>query len=246
MRADNPFVDTTEYIMNKMIQRQAIVPPWIEKQQELLKALRGFRTRLRDDWKRQAARSIARRGGTLHEQVRVAKQNAASESFHNPRRRDVEDISVPTNATTRCDDSVGDAKTSEQVTPPPPIRLPSWAHGQMAHHAASINALNSLTRSYNLMAPDLAKKGYFSLQRELDACFADVAPLLAAEIERFALTPSRQERGGAPMRKGGMLSWLNGSDVRKEFVVHRATRAPYGFREWWRDVKLWGRGGDRV
>ncbi|KAH8747715.1 hypothetical protein F5882DRAFT_491101 [Hyaloscypha sp. PMI_1271] len=32
-RADNPFINTTEYIMNKMIQRQDIVPPWIEKQQ---------------------------------------------------------------------------------------------------------------------------------------------------------------------------------------------------------------------
>ncbi|EHK97253.1 hypothetical protein M7I_6983 [Glarea lozoyensis 74030] len=42
-RADNPFLDTTEYIMNKMIQRQDIVPPWIEKQQELVKAANPWR-----------------------------------------------------------------------------------------------------------------------------------------------------------------------------------------------------------
>jgi hypothetical protein len=27
-RADNPFLDTTEYFLNKMIQKQEIVPPW--------------------------------------------------------------------------------------------------------------------------------------------------------------------------------------------------------------------------
>ena len=48
--------------MNKMIQRQDLVPPWIEKQQELLKAARVFRTRLRSDWRRYVARMIAAEG----------------------------------------------------------------------------------------------------------------------------------------------------------------------------------------
>ena len=38
--------------MNKMIQRQDIVPPWIEKQQELVKTANVFRGRLRADWVR--------------------------------------------------------------------------------------------------------------------------------------------------------------------------------------------------
>ncbi|CBY00392.1 hypothetical protein LEMA_P015220.1 [Plenodomus lingam JN3] len=36
--ASSPFIDTTEYFLNKMIQKQEIVPPWIEKQQELTSA----------------------------------------------------------------------------------------------------------------------------------------------------------------------------------------------------------------
>ena len=31
-RHGNPFIDTTEYLLNNMIKRQEIVPPWIEKQ----------------------------------------------------------------------------------------------------------------------------------------------------------------------------------------------------------------------
>ena len=34
--ASSPFINTTEYLLNRMIQRQDIVPPWIEKQQELV------------------------------------------------------------------------------------------------------------------------------------------------------------------------------------------------------------------
>lgn len=85
--------------MNKMIQRQDIVPPWIEKQQELVKAARVFRQRLRNDWKRQAARTIASKGGSLREQMRTAELYALAEAKHNPRMRAVETISVPTNVT---------------------------------------------------------------------------------------------------------------------------------------------------
>ena len=43
--ASSPFIDTTEYFLNKMIQKQEIVPPWIEKQQELVAAASKFRSR---------------------------------------------------------------------------------------------------------------------------------------------------------------------------------------------------------
>src|SRR5665213_2062335 len=56
--ANSPFLDTTEYFLNKIIQKQEIVPPWIEKQQELVKNTASFRSRLRNDWRRHAARVI--------------------------------------------------------------------------------------------------------------------------------------------------------------------------------------------
>lgn len=83
--ASSPFLDTTEYFMNKIIQKQEIVPPWIEKQQELMKSVHTFRQRLRSDWRRHAARSISSKGGSLQDQVRRAKAFALAEERHNPR-----------------------------------------------------------------------------------------------------------------------------------------------------------------
>lgn len=84
--ANSPFLDTTEYFMNKIIQKQEIVPPWIEKQQELVKMVHVFRQRMRNDWRRHAARSISSKGGTLEEQIRRAKAFALAEERHNPRQ----------------------------------------------------------------------------------------------------------------------------------------------------------------
>ena len=84
--ASSPFIDTTEYFMNKIIQKQEIVPPWIEKQQELVKAAAVFRSRLRADWKRHAARVISSKGGSTDVQVRRAQAYAAAEAAINPQR----------------------------------------------------------------------------------------------------------------------------------------------------------------
>ncbi|KAJ4307821.1 hypothetical protein N0V94_009602, partial [Neodidymelliopsis sp. IMI 364377] len=82
--ANSPFIDTTEYFMNKIIQKQEIVPPWIEKQQELTSAASRFRGRLRSDWKRHAARMIASTGGSLQDQIRRAEAYAKAEQIVNP------------------------------------------------------------------------------------------------------------------------------------------------------------------
>ncbi len=115
-RVDNPFVDTTEYIMNNMIKRQDVVPPWIDKQQELARAARVFRTRLRSDWKRHAARVIASRGGSLQHQMARAAAFAAAEEATNPRPRNVEEMVVPASATHHP------VMASSSLPGPPPTR----------------------------------------------------------------------------------------------------------------------------
>lgn len=82
--ASSPFINTTEYLLNRMIQRQEIVPPWIEKQQELVSTATRFRARLRSDWRRHVARTISSRGGTLESQVRLAEEYALAEAVVNP------------------------------------------------------------------------------------------------------------------------------------------------------------------
>lgn len=92
--ASSLFLDTTEYFMNKIIQKQEIVPPWIEKQQELVSTATKFRARLRVEWKRHMARSIASRDGTVQDQIRMAQAYAAAETLHNLTKQKEEKINV--------------------------------------------------------------------------------------------------------------------------------------------------------
>lgn len=296
-RADNPFIDTTEYIMNKMIKRQDIVPPWIEKQQELVKTANNFRGRMRHDWKRHVARTISSRGGSLSDQVKMAELYARAEAKHNPKRRAVEQISVPTNATddpvmvkitqepavaAEATESVhvtlqtkhgevdiavpADALqepvlasaagtgtqpdiTTTSATPPEPLvetplpapfRDPAWEATELSYFTLAVQNLNSLTRSYNLMAPDLAKKPYFMLDRELKSCYADVAPQVAQEIIDRARRPERSLVETIGHSPGGVMGRFGMERAR----VYDERRKPYGFKEFWRD--LWSKDKDTL
>jgi hypothetical protein len=256
--------------MNKMIKRQNMVPPWIEKQQELIKAAANFRGRLRNDWKRHAARMISARGGTLEQQVARAAAHARAEEVHNPRRRDPEQISVPTNST---DDvvmtaalpsssplpspsSTGDQQPAPDSPSDPapeielahPFRDPAWEAAERSYMTLAIENLNAITRSYNLMAPDLAKKPYFSLDRELRNCFADVAPELPGEIRLRATRPAKsfdgtfggaRKEGAGRGLGGGMGGLFTGRDTGEGLGGVEGREKRYGLKEFWRD--LWGK-----
>jgi len=318
----SPFLDTTEYFMNKIIQKQDIVPPWIEKQQEVASTATKFRSRLRVDWRRHAARTIASRGGSLESLLRLAERYAAAEAIDNPPAKSREErintvddqghlsqitlsgelkvdsepalseevlerfAASPTSsvATAQPDVRVDGEKsppataptetaitiTVEQVdpsalppasskaasqpapaphdddsgTPPPPLpthtplpapfRDPHWESTERSYHALAIENLNSLTRSYNLMAPNVAKKPYFSLARELRSCYADVAPQLAGEIRQRALAPKTLRPTVEGLGRGaGVLGRLGQGDSAK---VYDERKPQYGLKELWRDL----------
>jgi Domain of unknown function (DUF1992) len=272
--ANSPFIDTTEYFMNKIIQKQDIVPPWIDKQQELVSAVTKFRKRLRNDWKRHAARTIASKGGTLEEQVHRAREYAEAEAVDNPPKSreksavigmdgtvhmskispsgDIiistdpapatgvsealeEGTSLPSaeNAVTESDQ-----QSPQRVSrkPPAPFRDPTWEQIEHSYLNLAVSNLNSLTRSYNLIAPKIAQKPYYNLARELRSCYADVAPLLANEIvERARAPPSKVQSTYGGGRDGGLgvLSELGKAEVR---VHDEDARKGYGLKEFWRDL----------
>ena len=289
--ASSPFLDTTEYFMNKIIQKQDIVPPWIEKQQELVKAAAVFRGRLRADWKRHAARVIASKGGSLEAQVKRAEAYAMAEAANNPKVKKVEAINeidgkgevaqltvveLPAPAEAVEDSTI--IVTDEVATPSsshvildmpqleksstpeasvatgpldaslPSLAFPSnqplprvfpfrdfaWESLERAYQTLAITELNNLTRSYNLMAPDLAKKPYFNLDRELRSCFADVASQLPSEIRERARAPSKIRVEIVGHRPGGVLERFGGEKAK----VYDSRKPNYGFKEFWRD--LWG------
>ena len=280
--ASSPFLDTTEYFMNKIIQRQDIVPPWIEKQQELVSTATKFRGRLRADWKRHVARTIASKGGGLQKQIRLAEEYAAAELLENPPKAKVERINTvdedgqmsqitlagelkegsedghpsqitvtekaidPTGQTqgTETEITVTPADTQASTPPPPPrpsvppFRDPDWLAIERSYHRLAIENLNSITRSYNLMAPNLAKKPYYNLERELQTCYADVAPLIADEIRARARAPTLKVEVSKE-QSGGILERLGGGSVN----VRDDRRPSYGFREFWKDLFSKEKGG---
>jgi hypothetical protein len=290
--ANSPFIDTTEYFMNKIIQRQEIVPPWIEKQQELTAAASKFRGRLRFEWKRHAARVIASKGGSLQDQMRRAEAYAKAELITNPLKRKKEvltavdrdgqlsqislsgelkvtappkgsvdttpvvteeivaervtldgspDAIADTSETTKVEDSSTqtirvpvNVPTSSVPPAPFPFRDPDWERIEAGYHAVAIADLNSKARSYNLQAPELAKRPYFNLQRELNSCFADVAPQLAqAILDRARAPPKKVEGLGTSMGEKSILGNLVGGPVR---IRDERTTKQYGFRQFWKDL----------
>lgn len=285
-RHGNPFIDTTEYLLNNMIKRQEIVPPWIEKQQEVVSTAENFRARIRMEWKRHAARTISSRGGSLEEQIRRAELYAASERKFNPRKRDVagtpmqitvggnplmqslveevaaaglesefsgpeaaavatdapapeplvteigvapESASTETTAIPALDTTLSSPQPISPSTPlPAPLRDEGWLKTEQSYFELVISNLNSLTRSYNLMAPELAKKPYFSLERELKAMYADVAGELADEI-RYRASQPRKVDGGARQGKGAGV--LEGFTAGHKAKIYDEMKPKYGFKE---------------
>lgn len=307
--ANSPFLDTTEYFMNKIIQKQEIVPPWIEKQQELVKMVNSFRSRLRSDWRRHAARMISASGGNVQDQIRRAKGYALVEEEVNPRQvkkasmtgissdGSLVNISVeeriaagiiddatkedkPPEIEIKVTETAADGSASEPVAeqvsavvaaepdvsastasqsknnPEPtvasdaqssrvlpmahPFRDPNWEKAESAYHTLAIAELNSFTRSYNLMAPKIAQKPYYNLDRELRRCFSEVAPLLADEIlERSRKPVIKIQVIGH--KEGGVMDKFSGNDRKwqgheTEKFRDEGEEKGYGFKQFWRDL----------
>ncbi|OAL53962.1 hypothetical protein IQ07DRAFT_609168 [Pyrenochaeta sp. DS3sAY3a] len=286
--ASSPFIETTEYYLNKIIQRQEIVPPWIEKQQELTSAASKFRSRLRADWKRHAARIIASKGGSLQDQVRRAEAFAQAELISNPSRRKLETLTAtdkeghmsqisisgglkmvqssegsavteeitatntPFQASTRpgaeisTSPAAGESSTEtinipiSITTPTPPMpaplpfRDPEWERIEAGYHGVAIKDLNDKARSYNLQAPELAKRPYFNLQRELNSCYADVAPQLAqAIVDRTRRASPTTGPAGHNSSGNRVLDNILGGPVR---VRDERREKQYGFKQFWKDL----------
>jgi hypothetical protein len=131
--------------------------------------------------------------------------------------------------------STASQSSESQQTLSCPFRDPTWEATERSYMELAINNLNAITRSYNLMAPELAKKPYFNLQRELNNCFADVAPQLANEIKERAARPVIRTNTSS-VEKMGVLDRFGSS---KNANVYDSKAPHYGFKDFWRD--LWGR-----
>ncbi|KAL4806856.1 hypothetical protein BDV18DRAFT_138330 [Aspergillus unguis] len=231
--ANSAFIDTTEYFMNKIIQKQEIVPPWIEKQQELKREVERFRSRLRADWRRKAAMLIASHGGSLEAQMKRARAYAAAE-VRQAERSNIERAFTDAEAS-NASTAGGPEPSSETESLPhvDPLRDPQYIANERSFLELSIKTINSQTRSYNLQAPPVAQKPYLNLERELAACYADVAPDLAEEIKRRAT-----ERVRLPTSIGAKADSVFGSlsTAHTTRVYDEDQSKGYGFKQFWQDL----------
>ncbi|KAJ6190752.1 hypothetical protein N7519_000773 [Penicillium mononematosum] len=234
--ASNAFIDTTEYFMNKIIQQQEIVPPWIEKQQQLGSELSRFRERLRADWRRHAAMLIASKGGSLDVQMKRAKAYAAAEARLADRAKLEASFGEDTSKSETSQGSPAiknDSEETEDLAHLPPLRDPDYLAIERSYHELAVKQINTLTRSYNLQAPPSAHKPYINLDRELNACYAAVAPELAEEIKRRATERARPSSIVPPVSSGKFGSLGMAQSVR----VHEEDQSKgYGMKELWRDL----------
>ncbi|KAF9885767.1 hypothetical protein FE257_012349 [Aspergillus nanangensis] len=254
--ANSAFIDTTEYFMNKMIQKQELVPPWIEKQQELAKETDRFRQRLRTEWRRHAARLISSQGGSLEIQMRRAQAYADAEDRLAERAkiersfRDTDsstslekDQAITTSNVTLSagspDNQAVDALSkpadddTEALPHLSPLRDPDYLAIERGFYELSVKNLNTLTRTYNLQAPPVSQKPYINLERELTACYAEVAPTLAEEIKRRATEKAHRPDSMGSKASGIIESLSTSQSVR---VYEEDDAKGYGFKEFWRDL----------
>lgn len=222
--------------MNNMIKRQALVPPWIEKQQALHTAAANFRARLRKDWTRHAVRMVVAASGSVDEQVRMAEGYALAEKG-GKRGADispgVKDVSQAPELSDPSPEKGSQGVSQTGPSPPPnlpPLRDPAWERQQLPYLTLAIAELNATARAYNLQAPDLAKKPYYALEREMASCFADVAGVLAREVVGVGDVAEEVKVGKG--RDRGVMWRIVGNRA-----IVREERGPkYGFKELWRDV----------
>ncbi|KAJ5977034.1 hypothetical protein N7501_000376 [Penicillium viridicatum] len=245
--ASSAFIDTTEYFMNKIIQQQEIVPPWIEKQQQLGLELSRFRERLRADWRRHAAMLIASKGGSLDVQMKRAKAYAAAETRLADKAKleasfkedtSVSEINSDGRIVSKSETESSAIKNdseeiSEDLAHLPPLRDPGYLAIERSYHELAVKQINTLARSYNLQAPASAHKPYINLDRELNACYAAVAPELAEEIKRRATERARPTSIVPPVSSSKFGSLGMAQSVK----VHEEDQSKgYGMKELWRDL----------
>ncbi|EGE85433.2 hypothetical protein BDDG_08378 [Blastomyces dermatitidis ATCC 18188] len=234
--ASSPYIDTTEYLLNKIIQKQEVTPPWIEKQQEVAKEVDRFRRRLRSDWKRHAVRFIASQGGSLESQIQRARGYAAAEVRLGDNGQNTSHT-AETNA--KAPESHNNSSASQHLPSVPPLRDADYLKIEQAYHNLTVKNLNALIRSYNLMAPPVAQKPYLKLERELLSCYADVAPSLPGELQRRATEKLRNSTRSIPpgLHESGLLKSLS---LTQNVRLHEENPSKrYGFKQFWRD--LWNR-----
>ncbi|KAK9372684.1 uncharacterized protein V1513DRAFT_451562 [Lipomyces chichibuensis] len=249
-RISSPFLDTTEFFLNRIIQRQDVQPPWICKQATIRQDLRRFRMGLRESWKRHAMQLIAATSPNLEAQMTRARKYAEAEraeaerlGIYTKKDKDVGESTQQTEESVLAAEAATSTETDdlreEPVVPTGSTfsLLPKhdWESIEHKYHVLSVKTLNDSIRSYNLMAPGPARRSYLTLERELRLCYAEFAPLLADALrERHELIKSG--RTTFTLKKTENRKSVVNNLFGQKVVIMEKTGDEYGLKQLFRDL----------
>ena len=180
--------------------------------------------------KRARAHAVAEERLVERERIQKAFQNNAE-----PLAAKEETPNESTAEVGSKDNTSSDTSESSEVLPHlPPLRDPHYFSIERPYHEVTVKNLNSVARTYNLQAPPVARKPYLYLDRELAACFADVAPTLAEEIKRRATERVQGPSSIINQRATSLAGSLSTTQTSR--VYDEDDSKGYGFKEFWRDL----------
>ncbi|KAK9333601.1 hypothetical protein V1520DRAFT_381848 [Lipomyces starkeyi] len=248
-RISSPFLDTTEFFLNRIIQRQDVQPPWIEKLATIRQDLRRFRIGLRESWKRHAMQLIAATSPNLEAQMARARNYAEAErseaerlGLYTEKDKDVGESTQQANEGVAAEVATSTETDDLREEPVVPTGstfslLPKydWESIEHKYHVLSVKTLNDSIRSYNLMAPGPARRSYLTLERELRLCYAEVAPLMADALrERHELIKSG--RTTFTLKKTENTESIVNNLFGEKVAIMEKTGNEYGLKELFRDL----------
>ncbi|ORY77284.1 hypothetical protein BCR37DRAFT_400543 [Protomyces lactucae-debilis] len=99
---------------------------------------------------------------------------------------------------------------------------------------AQVNALNAQIRGYNVIAPFNSRRGYLSLQAELDQCYRNAAPIIPRSLVERANAPKFKDSAAykAKYTHTPLLDHLFG---KQKSQFYERNDGVYGFYDWIRD-----------
>ena len=146
----NPFIGREEFLMNRIVQRNGAVPPWVELQAgepfhsdvclpgsdtisvEMESAIASFRQVLRQSWSRRVLLVV----------------------------------------TTAIPPLPLDRLTVDYIIN---MRDPEWEKRERSYHETALGEVNSLVRKYNAMAPYIARRALYMRDAELGRLYKESA-----------------------------------------------------------------------
>lgn len=158
----NPFLQREEFVLNRMIQRQGNMPPWVQRNQDLQAEILSLQQRIQHAWicrmlQRLDASDEWRSLAPVHVHWHDHLGPDDLRSYHIEARDEAEQ------------------RTLEWVRM---FRDPPWIRAESAYHAAAVDQLNQVIRSYNHTAPPSARKVPVTKDAFLASSFQRAFPLM--------------------------------------------------------------------